>query len=218
MSAEAFVGAVVNLELSSGLKMTGTVFTYDAPNAALVLLQNPSADRPSVKIINTCFIKSVVVAEKDPKDPANKLPRGISADATLPALSGTDSLQKRMNKTLSKAEDRRRYDLAGDATAGLTIAACQLFDRLTLSCGHATFSSNPEHLAIAQNIAGKLGVSEVGEPAVVILVNDVLVTDNGGAGGVSWEAPLVAEKDGTDTSSVVQRVKNAAQAAFKTAA
>jgi hypothetical protein len=215
MSVEAFVGATVSLELATGSKLVGTVFTYDQANCALVLLQNPGQDRPNLKLINTCFIRQISVLEKEPKDANNKLPRGIAAEATLPALAGNDSLQKRMNKALQKAEDRRQYDGSGEVP--LSIAACVLFDKLTLSCGQAAFSVEPAHINLAQAIAKRQNV-EVGDPQVVIIVNDVIVTDNGGVGNVSWESPLVGEsKEGPDTASLMQRVRAAASAAFKPA-
>jgi hypothetical protein len=210
---EAFVGAVVSLKLVNGTEMRGTVFTYDSANCAIVLVENPAAERPNMKLINTCFVSEITVQEKDPKDPKDKLPVGIAREATLPSLAGNDSLQKRMNKALNKAEERRRYDSAGRAS--LSIAACQLFDRLTLSLGAAMFSSDKEHLDRAQALAKRQNAT-VGLPTTVILINSVLVSDNGGEGGYSWENPIVGDlKEGDDNASLVARVKSAVSAAFR---
>uniref|UniRef100_A0A6U4SH02 Uncharacterized protein n=1 Tax=Neobodo designis TaxID=312471 RepID=A0A6U4SH02_NEODS len=212
---ESFIGCKIAATLITGQTVTGTVFTYDMENAALVVLEKPGEDRPNVKVLNTCFIKDISVLEKAPADPADKLPRGVIADATLPSLTGAnENLQRKLNKALSRAEDRRRYDSAGDAAEFLTIAACQLFDRISI-LGSTAFSATEEHLQRAKDIAHGEG-TPVGEPRVVIILGDVLVTDNGGAGGVSWMSPIVgAAKDGGDAHGNAQRVKQACAAAFK---
>ena len=209
--SSALVGAHVTLELTSDATVSGTVFTYDEKNCTIVVLQQPNADRPNVKIINTCYVKRFVVNAREPTDPALRLPRGVAPEATLPAMAGAESLGKRLNKTLFKAEERRRYP----TNVPLTIAACHLFDRLTLSCGDVSFTSEPHHLAQAVALAKAGGVA-AGKPAVAMLVGEsVLVTDNGGAAGVSWENPVIGEaKPGIDQQQLA-RVKNAAASAFK---
>jgi len=206
-STDEFVGAHVTVTLSSDAVITGTIFTYDAPNCALVLLQQPNADRPTVKIINTCFIKSMVVHSKNPKDEANRLPIGVAPGATLPGL-GSENLQKKVNKTLAKAEERRQYP-----EWDVPIAACQLFDKLTLVCGQASFSQAPEHLKAAADILAKRNIAPGPIEFVIVVGDHVIVTDNGGQ-NASWEAPIcAADTDAHD--SLVRRVESAAAAAFK---
>lgn len=211
------VGAKVTVTLTNDVKVTGTVFTYDTKNAAMVLLQNPASERPTVKVINACYMKAVTVNEKYPKDPEDRLPQGVAQDAELPSLvSGNERLQRKLNKSLTRATDRRRYETAGGAMGELTVAACMVFDRLTVSCGQVLFSDAPEHLERAKAIAAASGVA-AGEPSVVILVSDaVLITDNGGAGGASWSKPIVGEvKDGADGHALAHRVRQTVAAVFK---
>ena len=214
----SFVGCKVSVELTSDTVITGTVFTYDEKNCALVVLQNPTSDRPNVKILNTCFIKSVSVLEKKPSDASDRLPVGVASGATLPSLTTNENLSRKINKSLSKAVDRRRYDTAEGATEALSIGACQLFDRLTLSNGQVAFSSSSEHLDRASVLAERQGVA-VGKPDVVIIVGDILVSNNGGTGGASWMNPVVGEvRDGSDHHGMMPRVKQSIAAAFKATA
>jgi hypothetical protein len=213
-TAESFIGCKVAATLATDAVVTGTVFAYDVENAALVILEKPGTDRPNVKIVNTCFIKAMDVLEKQPADAADKLPRGVVADTTLPSLTGAnENLQRKLNKALTRAEERRRYDTADVAVDSLTIAACQLFDRISI-LGSTCFSASADHLQRARDVATGEGI-EPGQPSVVILLGDVLITDNGGAGGVSWMQPLVgAAKDGGDAHGNAQRVKQACAKAF----
>lgn len=211
--SEDLVGAYVAVQLMVHDKeeIKGTVFTYDQALGTLMLMQNCGSERPTVKTLNTRFIKKFSVLEKDPKDAENRLPPGVAAETVLPAIEAdsNESLQKRVTKLLKRAEEKRQYP----TDVEVSIDACEVYDRLCVTFGSVTWSTKQKDCQAA-SVAGAQEGKTKGVPKApimwVILVGDeVIVSDNSGQNGFSWKNPLVtATKEGAGLGADrVARVK-----------
>jgi hypothetical protein len=182
----------------------GTLFTYDAESTTLVLLVNAGSDRPTVRAVSAKFIKEIEMQDAAAE---HALPMGIAAGAALPSLHGDDSLQKRTNKNLRQAEDKRKYANVCD----VSIEACEVFDRLSRVMAGVTWSVDPDHLATVGIV-----LDEDEEPASVINVgNEVIIAEFEG----SWRTPtVVASKEGAGVGADrISRIKQVIASAFPAA-
>ncbi|EPY28769.1 p21 antigen protein [Strigomonas culicis] len=125
VNQEDVVGCYVDVTLVNGTQVSGTIFTYNPTEGVLVLLQNPSEENPSVKMIRTNFIKDWKL-ESEPSE-KNMLPSSIEPFNMLPSMhAGRDkSIFKHASLQLKKAEmERQKYlDTLNENTP---IAACDV--------------------------------------------------------------------------------------------
>ena len=144
------VGMHVKATLTRAIRgsdvVEGTVFTYDTESATLVLMVNADSDRPTVRALTARFIKAIEITDEEAD--GQQLPMGVAPGASLPALHGDDSLQKRTNKNLRQAEDKRKYA----NVQNVSIEACEVFDRLSRVMASVAWSCDPDHLAAALSL------------------------------------------------------------------
>ncbi len=127
--AADLVGCKVSVTLNSTgsaqpVTIEAIVFTYVPAKNLLVLLQNITSQRSTVKVISTQYIQSFRVLEA-----SDELPHGLSRGAQLPTLQDKEEkLPKALSKRLKDAEQKRQYPV-GDAN--FTVEAADVFDYLS---------------------------------------------------------------------------------------
>lgn len=125
VNQEDAVGYYMDATLVNGTQVSGTIYTYNPTEGVLVLLQNPTEENPSVKVIRTDFIKEWKL-DAEPSE-KNILPRSLDSFSTLPSMhAGRDkSIFKHASMQLKKAEtERLKYLESLDENT--PIAACDV--------------------------------------------------------------------------------------------
>lgn len=137
MDHENLVGVSLDLTLTDGSSVSGTVFTYVADKKLLVLQVAKSGDSSSFKMIRTPYISSMKMENDRSKIPAEKqLPRAFNGQDPLPpANKNIDTVTKVLKYLTNEQQPKREKMLksihsGGDDAAVPPVGAVEIFCEL----------------------------------------------------------------------------------------
>lgn len=130
MTSPDLIGEVLNVTLTTGDTIRGTVMTISREQQVLVLLVDPNRKPLTVRMIRLPFIESFSLATDVTKD--DHLPYHIAAGEALPSVADSEAYFKALTKKLKRATEKRsnNFQQMLDNELSIPIGAYEVFDKV----------------------------------------------------------------------------------------